>query len=261
MKPIVYDLDRVTFGYDSRKPVLRDLSLRIQEGDFLGIIGPNGAGKSTLVFLLSGWLRAQPGSVRFGGKPLESWTRRDLARRIAVVPQREEGTFPFTAEEIVLMGRHPHLGGFIGFEDEEDHHIAREALAAVGLAGYERRTMGRLSGGERQLVLVARALAQRASILLLDEPTASLDLNHQRQVFGLLEELNRTQGLTILAVSHDINLAALYCRETAVLARGHFAARGRPEDVLQRELLEAIYKVPVSIFRSPEGHLTVGIRK
>jgi len=257
----VFDLNEVVFAYDAARPVLRGFGMRLEAGQFLGVIGPNGAGKSTLVHLLSGWLAPTSGGVECQGRPMPEWKRRDLARTIAVVPQREEGAFPFTVEEIVLMGRYPHLAGPIGFEDEEDHRVARESIAAVGLAGFERRPMGQLSGGERQLVLVARALAQKTPILLLDEPTSSLDLSHQRRVFSLLERLNREQGITILAVSHDINLAALYCHETAVLAGGTFVARGRPDDVLSESLLSTVYDVPVTVFHSPEGRLTVGIRK
>ncbi len=261
MTSSVFHLRDVHFGYDSERPVLQGLDLAIEEGSFLGIIGPNGAGKSTLLHLLSGWLRPSRGHVGFRNGPIERWTRPALARSIAVVPQREEGTFSFTVEDVVLMGRYPYLSGAIGFEDEEDHRIAREAIAAVGLEGFESRPLGQLSGGERQLALVARALAQDTGVLLLDEPTASLDLRHQRRIFSLLERLNAEKKATIVAVSHDINLAALYCRETAVLAHGRFVARGRPHEVLNESLLQEVYNVPVSVFRSPEGHISVSLRK
>ncbi len=242
-------------------PVLEGVDLALREGDFLGVIGPNGAGKSTLLNLMSGWLRPTGGEVRLEGRPLEHWPRREIARRVAVVPQREEGAFPFTALEVALMGRHPHTAGGFGFEDEEDHRVAREALGAVGLAGFENRALSQLSGGERQMALIARALAQRPRLLLLDEPTSSLDPRHQKRVFSLLERLNREERLTVVVVSHDLNLAALFCREAAPLAGGRLRARGAPESALDPRLLAEIFQVEFAVYRSPEGAMTLGMRK
>jgi len=160
----LFNLRDVRFAYEPGWAVLDGLSLSINEGDFLGIIGPNGAGKSTLIHILSGWLRPEAGEALFSGRAISEWPRTELARQIAVVPQREEGVFPFTVEEIVLMGRYPMSRGALAFEGEDDRQIAREAIEAAGLGGLAGRPVSQLSGGERQRVLMARALAQKPRV-------------------------------------------------------------------------------------------------
>lgn len=257
----LFTFRNVRFGYERARQVLDALDLEITEGDFLGIIGPNGAGKSTLLAMMSGWLRPSAGTVTFRGKSIAEWPRRQFAREVAIVPQSEEGVFPYTVEEVVLMGRFAHQSPIVGFDDEEDHAIARGVLELVGLGGFAHRTLDRLSGGERQRVLLARALAQCPSVLLLDEPTASLDLSFQRDVFRLLESLNREHGVTVVAVTHDINLASLYSRRLAVLFEGGIKAEGAPEAVCQPGLLGSIYRVPIETLASQEGHSYVTFRK
>lgn len=261
MPPRVFELSDVSFAYQVGRPVLDHLDLRVEEGDFLGIIGPNGVGKSTLLHVLTGCLGAQSGEVRFLERGIGEWSRLELARRIALVPQREEGIFPFRVEDIVLMGRYPHARGVLGFEDAEDYRIAREAIEAVGLAGFAHRVPAQLSGGEQQLVLLARALAQQPRVLLLDEPTASLDLHHQRRIFSLLAEWNHREGVTILAVSHDINLAAMYCREMAIVSAGRIVARGSAAEVLNEDRLSDVYRVPVTVHRLGDDERFVTVRK
>ena len=257
----IYQANNLTFGYSSGPPVLKGCDFMLKEGDFLGLIGPNGAGKSTLLYLLTRWLSPQAGRILFRGHGLRETRRSELARHVAVVPQREEQVFSFNVEEIVLMGRYIHRESPFGFESEEDHRVCRECLALAGLEGFEKRRASELSGGEYQRLLIARALAQEAPVLLLDEPTASLDLSHQRQVFRLLERLNKEQGVTVLTVSHDINLAALYCRELALLHKGRLQFQGTPEEVLDADRLSRIYNVPLTTGRGPNGQPALWIEK
>ncbi len=251
----------VRFSYDGRTPVLPGTDFALREGDFVGLIGPNGAGKSTLLHVLSGWLRPSAGKVRLAGRPLRDYTARDLALHIAVVLQREEHTFAFNVLDLVLMGRFAHGAGTLGFESEADRGIALEALAQVGLEGFENRRASELSGGEYQRLAIARALAQQSPILLLDEPTASLDLAHQRHLYSLLDRLNREEGRTILVVSHDINAAAAWCRELALLQCGEVVRRGGPRELLRPEVLEEAYGVPVAVGELEGGQPLVAVRR
>jgi len=257
----VFQVEAVTHSFDGVARALDGVSLSVMRGEFIGIIGPNGAGKSTLLNVLTGWIVPEAGAVRFRGTAIGAIPRRAYAREVAVVPQREEGAGAFTAEEVVLMGRYAHQPPLVGFDDAEDRAIARGVLALTGMAAMAQRRMATLSGGERQRVLVARALAQCPEALLLDEPTASLDLGHQRDVFGLLERLNQAHGLTVVAVTHDINLAALYCRRLIVMKEGRVVADGAPEAILREDLLTSLYGVPIDVSRDPQGHPRVGMLK
>jgi iron complex transport system ATP-binding protein len=251
----------VFFSYVDGVPVLAGLDLLVPPGQFLGIVGPNGAGKSTLLHLLTGALKPGRGAVTLSGRPLERWPRREVARLIGVVPQAETMTFPFDVTEVVLMGRTPYLHGLLATESEADHRAAMRALEAVGIPHLAERRLDELSGGERQMVLVARALAQEPGILLLDEPTASLDLAHQQQIFRLLLRLNRDQGLTVVIVTHDLNLAGLFCSEVAVLHEGRIRSRGAPGAILTAELLSGVYGATLWAGRSPTGAPIVGIER
>lgn len=261
MNNALYSVRDLRFSYEAGKRVLTDCALELRQGDFLGLIGPNGAGKSTLLYLLTRWLRADSGSISLNGKAIDQWKRADIARQVAVVPQREDGAFAFTVEEVVLMGRYIHRVSPFGFESDEDHDAARRAIELAELKGFEHRRASTLSGGEFQRLLIARALAQETPVMLLDEPTASLDLAHQRQVFTLLEELNRTRGTTILSVSHDINLSALYCHELGLMHEGQIVQRGAPADVLTEETLTRIYNAPVFVGEGPDKRVSVWLRK
>jgi iron complex transport system ATP-binding protein len=258
---LLYHLRDVGFRYRPDVPLLEGLDLDVREGDFIALLGPNGVGKSTLVQLLTGWLRPSSGVVQFRGRTPAQWPRLDFARQVAVVPQREDSAFHFTVLEMVLMGRHARQSSLVGFEGEDDYRIALECLDRVCLRGFESRSAQQLSGGERQRLLLARALAQKSPVLLLDEPTASLDLGHQRMMFALLEELNRTEGQTIVVVSHDINLAAMYARELVVLDRGRIIERGSPSQVMRADLLESVYHLPLRIIDSEDGVPLVQMRR
>jgi iron complex transport system ATP-binding protein len=237
--------DGVAFGYGAR-PVLRDVSLALAPGELVGVIGPNGGGKTTLVRLLAGVLAPQAGTVRLDDRPLAAWRRRDVARRIAVVPQDPTFAFPFTALETVLMGRGPHLPA-LAFPRAADLACARTAMARLDVGGLEARPLDRLSGGERQRVFLARALAQEPAVLLLDEPTTHLDLRHQAGIYDVVVELCRTQGVASLTVLHDLNLAAMYCDRVLLLADGGIAGDGPPAAVLERARLARAYRADVHV--------------
>jgi iron complex transport system ATP-binding protein len=250
--------DRVSFAYrTSAPPVVDDVSLAIAPGDLVGILGPNGSGKTTLLKMLSGTLTPAVGVIQFERRPLSRWSRRELARRIALVPQETHAPFDFTVLDIVLMGRFPHLGTF-ALEGPADLAIARRALASTGTSAFEARPFATLSGGEKQRVVIASALAQSPELLLLDEPTASLDLGHQLDVQLLLAALNRDDRVTMVLSTHDLNLAAALCRHLILLRDGRVIAQGPTEAVLTPETVRALYGVDADVHRHPiAGHLTV----
>ena len=250
--------DRVSFAYRPAAPlVVDDVSMTIAPGAMLGILGPNGSGKTTLLKMLSGTLTPSAGEIFFDRRPLRSWKRRDLARRIALVPQETHAPFDYTVLDIVLMGRFPHLGTF-ALEGPADLSIAKRALESTGTAAFEERAFATLSGGEKQRVVIASALAQSPELLLLDEPTASLDLGHQLDVQLLLAALNRDRGVTMVLSTHDLNLAAALCRDLILLRGGRVIAKGPTEDVLTPAAVRALYGVDADVQRHPvAGHLTV----
>ncbi len=242
-------LERVWVGY-GQDPILRDLSLAVPEGSFLIIIGPNSAGKTTLAKTLAGHLRPQQGEVEILGRPLASYSRRALARRVAVVPQDTPLEVPFTVLEVVLMGRSPHLT-LAGLETRRDLEIAADAMAATQVSHLAKRRLNQLSGGERQRVIIARAICQEPRIIILDEPTASLDLAHQVRIMDLLAELKETRGYTVIMISHDLNLAAMYADTLLLLDRGEIAALGEPAAVLTYERLEKTYGCVLLVGENP----------
>jgi iron complex transport system ATP-binding protein len=211
-------------GYSyGRQVALRAIDLTVRRGEMVGICGRNGAGKSTLTRILAGMLRDCVGDVQLLGRPLRSWSGVELARRVACVAQQPEIPFPYRSGEVVLMGRLPHQrpGHFV--DRKEDVLIARESLESVGAATFAERPFAELSGGERQLVVLASALAQRPELIVLDEPTAFLDLNHRLRFTRLLQALRDEHGLTILLVTHDIELAAAFCDRLLLLKDGRLA--------------------------------------
>lgn len=240
---MIYDFKNVAFRYEA-KPVLRELSFAIRAGEFLGILGPNGCGKTTLLKLMAGVLRPSEGSLHFEGRALESYSRKSLAQNISVLPQETFVDFPFRALEIVLMGRAPYLRNF-QWESANDHRIAREAMERTDCWGLAEQDIRSLSGGERERVFLARALAQQPRILLLDEPTTHLDLKHQVEIYRLLRDLHREQGLTVITVLHDLNFANLACQRVLLLGDGNIQAEGPPQEVLEPERIRQVYGVEV----------------
>jgi iron complex transport system ATP-binding protein len=245
------ELKNVSFAYGTQ-PVLRGISLSVREGEMLGIIGPNSSGKSTLLRLLAGVLRPSSGSVTVGGESICNLRRREAAKIVSFVPQETPVSFPFTVFEIVLMGRTPYLSP-LSFEKEEDYRIAHEALKETDTYDLRERYLDELSGGERQLVIMARALAQETPVMLLDEPIAFLDIRHQVDIFEIIARLNRERSRTVVIVSHDLNLAALYCNRLVLLGGGGVAADGAPEEVFSSPVLQEVYGVRMTVSAGPGG--------
>ena len=236
---------------------VRDVSIGIARGSLTGLIGPNGCGKTTLLKLLAGVLVPDTGFVALDGRRLTSMSRRHVARRIAVVPQETHPAFEYSVLEMALMGRHPHLGPF-RLEGPDDLAIAYEALAATGTAQLAERSYMTLSGGEKQRVVIASALTQTPEALLLDEPTASLDLGFQLEIGLLLRRLNQERSATMVMATHDLNLAASLCDTLVLMRDGRVLASGGTRDVLTSAAVRQLYDVEADV-RPHElaGHLTV----
>jgi iron complex transport system ATP-binding protein len=232
------------------REVLRGVDLEVAAGEVVALVGPNGAGKTTLLRVASRVLPATRGRVEVGGRPSDSLSRRELAREVAVVPQDVAIPFAFRAGEVVLMGRAPHAGP-LGFETPDDVASARACLARVGIEHLADRSMLELSGGERQLVLVARALIQEPRVLLLDEPTSHLDLRHRMDVLELVREFTEV-GRSALVVSHDLTLAARSCDRMALLRDGALVACGPPAEVLTADRLREVFGVDAEVITGPD---------
>ncbi len=244
MRPTLLKAEDVIFGYGPH-PVLRGVNLEARSGDFIALAGPNGAGKTTLLHVLTGHLTPRSGVAELDGKDVAGLPRRTVARRIAYVPQRSDSVFPYTVAEVVLMGRHPYAG-LAALDTEDDCRIAGEALEEVGLADAAGRRFEELSGGERQLVLIARALAQKTEIIILDEPAAFLDLRRQWEITELLGR-RCALGSTVIATFHDLNLAVRRATHLAILHHGRIASSGKPEEAMRPEILEEIYGLPLRV--------------
>jgi iron complex transport system ATP-binding protein len=229
---------------------LADVTFAIEPGEVFGVIGPNSAGKTTLLRLLTRVVAPERGEVRLEGRPLARLAHAELARRVAVVPQDAPRPFPFSVEQLVLMGRYPHGPGRF-FESGEDRALAHAAMAATGVLELAELPLEQLSGGERQRAMLARALAQQPLLLVLDEPTSHLDLRYQAETAALIQQVNAERGMTVLLVSHDLNLAAEVCDRLLLLARGRVARVGTPAEVLQRETLETVFGCAVSVEINP----------
>jgi len=235
-------------------PVLKNLAFSVSTGNFFIIIGPNGSGKTTLMKVISGILKPRNGQLEILGRSIENYTRKTLAQTIAFVPQTIPVDLPFTVTEVVLLGRSPYLG-MLGLEQEKDLEIAQQAITFTGIEHLAHRKLDQLSGGEQQRVFIARAICQQPQVILLDEPTASLDLSHQVRLMDLMERLKIDKGLTVVMVSHDVNLAAMYGDHLLLINKGQIVRIGTPEEVLTFQTLEEAYGCTLLVDESPLGKI------
>jgi iron complex transport system ATP-binding protein len=242
--------DNLTFAY-KEKSVLDGVSLSIERGEMVGILGPNGSGKTTLLKIFSTVLRGR-GEVKLNGRSIETYGKRELSRLFAMVPQESQVLFPYTVAEIVLMARASYHSPF-ALEGRKDLEVARASMELTDSLPFSDRYLHELSGGEKQRVIIARALAQEPQILLLDEPSAFLDLKHQVQVFELMRRLNRERGLTIVAALHDLNLAALFFPRLVMLRDGRIYRDGSPREVLTEKTIDEVYGIRVRVEKDPSG--------
>jgi iron complex transport system ATP-binding protein len=243
------EVDSIFFRYH-QEWVLQKISFQVKKGEFIGVIGPNGSGKSTLLKILYRLLTPQRGEVLYDLLSLKKMSRKEIAKKIAVVAQETYPIFPFRVIEIVLMGRSPSLGPQM-FESQRDLDIAKKAMEWTEILPIADRSIDELSGGERKRVFIARALAQEPEMILLDEPTSNLDIHHQVEFLDLVLSLNREKGLTILMASHDLNLASEYCDRLIFLQNGKIYKMGSPEEVMTRENIEKVYGCEVWVDRNP----------
>ncbi len=254
----------VAFGYPlpdgGRRDVLRSVDLTLARGDLVALVGTNGSGKTTLLRLLTGVMQADAGDVRFDGRPIADWRRPDLARRVAVLPQQLDLPVGFRVAELVEMGRAPHARRLFASTDADARAVSR-AIADAGALDLADRYAEELSGGERQRLLVAMALAQEPDLLLLDEPTLHLDLAHQVALLAAIRQLRHQRGLTVLAVLHDLNLAAAFAPRVAVLDEGRIVADGPPADVLTPDLVRRVFGVEVDEARTADGRRHLALRE
>jgi iron complex transport system ATP-binding protein len=231
---------------------LRHIDLTVEKGEMVALIGPNGSGKTTLIKLAAGVLTPGHGEVLLDGASLKSLSRREIAQRIAVVPQYFHMPFAFTVGEVVMLGRTPFIRALSG-ETERDHSVARRAMELAGIEQFSSRTFNELSGGERQKAILAMALAQEPKVLLLDEPTAHLDINHQVEILGLVKGLNREREATVVGAMHDLNLAALYFDRLILLKEGAIFAEGSPSAVLTEKTIHDVFGALVQIDQHPSA--------
>ncbi|MDF0666989.1 MAG: ABC transporter ATP-binding protein [Nitrospira sp.] len=256
-----YEIESVRFRYhagsaDGADWILDGVGFQVNVGEVLGIVGPNGSGKTSLIKILANILSPHQGTVRLFADDLAALMPQDMARLIAHVPQDTQQSFPFTVAETVMMGRfaqrrHTLWSGGFSWEDEADIAVAAQAMATVDIAHLAKRLVPDLSGGERQRTVIARALAQSPMVLLLDEPTAFLDLQHQIDICRVIRQLKEERGLTIVLVSHDLNLVSQYCDRILLLDRGRVARLGSPAEVIEPGTLEAVYRCRVLVDRHP----------
>lgn len=244
-------VQHINGGY-GETPIVKDVSFSLEKGKILGILGPNGCGKSTLLRLISGILTRKSGEVWLDGKLIQSYSKRKLAQKMAVLPQLNATAFSNTVREVVSLGRYPHQSGIFSSWSKEDEDAIQIAMAQTAVKNYENKNMEFLSGGEQQRVFVAQALAQRTEVLLLDEPTNHLDIAHQRQLLDMVRKEAIENDLTVVTVLHDMNLASIYCDELLLMEEGVVRAYGVPHEVIIDKQIDEVYAAKVSIYAHPE---------
>ncbi|MBI5856001.1 MAG: ABC transporter ATP-binding protein [Nitrospirae bacterium] len=258
VRDLTFSYHHVCGGHsrDDKGWAIRGLSFRVREGEVLGIIGPNGSGKTSLVKLLAKVVRPHAGSIDLFGVAIDGMAQDAVARRVALVPQETAQLFPFTIAELVLMGRFPHHSagwrfGGMEWETPEEIGLAERVMSDLHVRHLADRLLHEVSGGERQRAVIARALVQEPDVLLLDEPTAFLDLHHQMEIIAILRRLNAQRGLTVVMVSHDLNLASQACDRLLLLRHGEMVALGTPDEVIRPELIREVYDCEVLVDRHP----------
>lgn len=244
----VFQTSNLSFAFGA-SPVLRNLTFELNAGKVYGIVGPNGSGKTTLIDLLVAVKKPTSGQIAFKGRPISSYSRKKLARGISLVPQDFSISFPFTVFEAVLMGRHPYMPRF-SRPTEEDIALVEEAMKEIGVSGLRNKHVTDLSGGEKQRVVLARALAQYADVIVLDEPTSNLDIQHALHILSAIKERVQQHGGTAITVMHDLNLAAAHCDELLFLKNGRVHAFGKTEDVLTETNIKDVFNVEARTTRN-----------
>lgn len=245
------EINGISGGYGN-KNIVENVSFRVGKGHMLGILGPNGSGKSTLMKLVSGALPLQNGSVKIDGRELAEFGAKELAKKMAVLPQLHAHAFSHSVRETVALGRYPHQSGWFSTWSKEDEFAVTEAMRLMNITRYEHTPIDQLSGGEQQRVFVAQALAQDAPILLLDEPTNHLDINHQKELLDTIKKQAIDKKLTVVSIFHDINLASIYCDELLLLNQGTIARMGEPHEVVRERDIETVYQTRISNHPHPE---------
>ncbi|MEA2108001.1 MAG: ABC transporter ATP-binding protein [Pseudomonadota bacterium] len=243
-------VNNLSCGYGS-KTVLEDVSFSLWTGFFCGLLGPNGSGKSTLINNLCRVFQPQGGELLLKGRNLEAFSRRELATQIAVVPQDTHISFPFLVREVVAMGRNPHISGLFAKGYLEDDPVVSRIMAETGIEHLQDRLITQISGGERQLVLLARALVQEPKLLLLDEPTSNLDIRHSVKILRLVEKKVRDEDLAVLAIFHDLNIASIFSDYLFLLQDGQIAFQGETVEVMQKRILEKVFATDLSVYTPP----------
>ncbi|UOR10871.1 ABC transporter ATP-binding protein [Halobacillus amylolyticus] len=244
------EVTNMTGGYET-KPIVDHVDFQVNRGEFFGVVGPNGSGKTTLFKLMSGILPLWEGEVVIDRKPLEHYPRKQLARKVATLPQVQQSFFSYNVYETVMMGRYAYQSGFFKQPTERDKEVAEQVLEQTGLTDMYSLPLDHLSGGERQRVYLAQALVQEPDILLLDEPTNYLDFSYQKQLLDELKQLSLTNHLTVVSIFHDLNIASLYCDRLLLIDQGQITQIGKPEEVMQKPLLERVYHSSIDVHANP----------
>ena len=239
------ELNNISFAYDST-PILKELSLLIQESDFIGLIGPNGSGKSTLLKIMGDILKPDSGCLKFKGSETGRMSKKIFAQSVSWIAQSHPMVFPFKVSEVVLMGRHPHLSA-LSFESHEDFAISQSAMKTTMTSEFSERFFNEISEGEKQRVMIASALAQKPELMLLDEPTSALDLKYQIEIMNILKDLNKNHKMTLIVAMHDLNLASRFCNRIILINEGQVISDGAPSQVLKKDILEQVYGIELDL--------------